>query len=59
MPTITFVCPKGGVGKTTSALLFATALAKLYDVNRYRPNYTSKLGAPLLFRKDNIDQYNF
>jgi 6-phosphofructokinase len=24
-------------------------VAMLYNVNRYRPNYTSKLGAPLLF----------
>jgi chromosome partitioning protein len=32
MPTIAFVSPKGGVGKTTSALLFATAIAALYDV---------------------------
>ncbi len=32
MPTIAFVSPKGGVGKTTSAFLFATALSKLYDV---------------------------
>jgi 6-phosphofructokinase 1 len=26
-------------------------VAKLYDTNRYRPNYTSKLGAPLLFNR--------
>jgi chromosome partitioning protein len=32
MPTIAFVSPKGGVGKTTSAFLFSTAIAKLYDV---------------------------
>jgi chromosome partitioning protein len=32
MPTIAFVSPKGGVGKTTSAFLFSTAVAKLYDV---------------------------
>lgn len=32
MPTIAFVSPKGGVGKTTSAFLFATAIAELYDV---------------------------
>jgi len=32
MPTIVFVSPKGGAGKTTSAFLLATALAKLYDV---------------------------
>jgi chromosome partitioning protein len=32
MPTIAFVSPKGGAGKTTSALLVATELAKLYDV---------------------------
>ena len=32
MPTIAVVSPKGGAGKTTSAFLLATALAKLYDV---------------------------
>jgi chromosome partitioning protein len=32
MPTIAFVSPKGGVGKTTSAFLFATAIAALYEV---------------------------
>jgi len=32
MPTIAFVSPKGGAGKTTSALLLSAALAKLYDV---------------------------
>lgn len=32
MPTIAFVSPKGGVGKTTSAFLFATAIAKIYQV---------------------------
>src|SRR5215469_2546798 len=32
MPTIPFLSPKGGVGKTTSALLLATLLAKIYDV---------------------------
>ena len=32
MPTIPFVSPKGGTGKSTSALLLATCLAKLYDV---------------------------
>jgi chromosome partitioning protein len=32
MPTIAFVSPKGGVGKTTSAFLFSTAIAKIYDV---------------------------
>jgi chromosome partitioning protein len=32
MPTIAFVSPKGGAGKTTSSLLLSTALAKLYDV---------------------------
>src|SRR5580698_693442 len=33
MPTIAFVSPKGGAGKTTSAFLLATALAKIYDVS--------------------------
>jgi chromosome partitioning protein len=32
MPTIAFVSPKGGVGKTTSAFLFATAIAGIYNV---------------------------
>jgi chromosome partitioning protein len=32
MPTIVFVSPKGGAGKTTSAFLLSAALAKLYDV---------------------------
>jgi chromosome partitioning protein len=32
MPVIPFVSPKGGPGKSTSALLLATFLAKLYDV---------------------------
>jgi chromosome partitioning protein len=32
MPTIAFVSPKGGVGKTTSAFLFAAAISKIYDV---------------------------
>jgi chromosome partitioning protein len=32
MPTIAFVSPKGGVGKTTSAFLFSTEVAKIYDV---------------------------
>jgi chromosome partitioning protein len=32
MPTIAFISPKGGAGKTTSAFLLSTALAKLYDV---------------------------
>lgn len=32
MPTIAFVSPKGGVGKTTSAFLLATVFAKLCDV---------------------------
>jgi chromosome partitioning protein len=32
MPTIAFVSPKGGAGKTTSAFLLATALAKLQPV---------------------------
>jgi chromosome partitioning protein len=33
MPTIVFVSPKGGVGKTTSALLLATQFTELYDVS--------------------------
>jgi chromosome partitioning protein len=33
MPTIAFVSPKGGVGKTTSAFLFSTAIAKIYDIS--------------------------
>jgi chromosome partitioning protein len=32
MPTIVFVSPKGGAGKTTAALLLATQLASSYDV---------------------------
>jgi chromosome partitioning protein len=32
MPIIPFVSPKGGTGKSTSALLLATFLAKVYDV---------------------------
>ena len=32
MPTIAFVSPKGGVGKTTSAFLLATAFARICDV---------------------------
>ncbi len=32
MPTIAFVSPKGGAGKTTAAFLLSTALANLYDV---------------------------
>jgi chromosome partitioning protein len=32
MPTIAFVSPKGGVGKTTSAFLFSTAIAEIYDI---------------------------
>jgi chromosome partitioning protein len=32
MPTIAFVSPKGGAGKTTSAFLLATALTKTYEV---------------------------
>src|SRR5580693_5824530 len=32
MPTIAFVSPKGGAGKTTSAFLLSTALAKLQEV---------------------------
>jgi len=32
MPTIAFVSPKGGVGKTTSAFLLASVFAKICDV---------------------------
>ena len=32
MPTIAIVSPKGGAGKTTSAFLLATALARFQDV---------------------------
>ncbi len=32
MPTIVFISPKGGAGKTTSALVLATQLAKKTDV---------------------------
>lgn len=32
MPTIAFVTPKGGAGKTTSAFLLATTLARFQDV---------------------------
>jgi chromosome partitioning protein len=32
MPTIAFISPKGGVGKSTSAFLLTAELAKLYDV---------------------------
>lgn len=32
MPTIAFVSPKGGAGKTTSAFLLATALARFQEV---------------------------
>lgn len=32
MPTIVFVSPKGGAGKTTAALLLASQLAERYDV---------------------------
>jgi chromosome partitioning protein len=32
MPTIAFVSPKGGAGKTTSAFLLSTVLANHYDV---------------------------
>lgn len=32
MPTIAFVTPKGGAGKTTTALLLSCFLANLYDV---------------------------
>jgi chromosome partitioning protein len=32
MPTIAFVSPKGGAGKTTSAFLLSSELAKHYDV---------------------------
>lgn len=32
MPTIAFVSPKGGVGKTTSAFLFSTAISEITDI---------------------------
>jgi chromosome partitioning protein len=32
VPTFAFVSPKGGVGKSTTALMFSTALSKLYKV---------------------------
>ena len=32
MPTIVFVSPKGGAGKTTASLLLAARLAESYDV---------------------------
>jgi len=32
MPTIAFVSPKGGVGKTTAAFLFSTAISEIYDI---------------------------
>jgi chromosome partitioning protein len=32
MPTIVFVSPKGGAGKTTSALVLASQLARVFDV---------------------------
>ncbi len=41
MPTIAFLSPKGGVGKTTSAFLFAITIAKIYKVTIIdaRPNH--------------------
>jgi len=33
MPTVVFASPKGGAGKTTSALLFSLQLSKLYEVS--------------------------
>jgi chromosome partitioning protein len=32
MPTVVFISPKGGVGKTTAALVLATQLAKAWQV---------------------------
>lgn len=32
MPTIAFVSPKGGVGKTTASFLFSTAISEIIDV---------------------------
>jgi len=53
MPTIVFVSPKGGVGKTTAALLLAAQLAESYDVtvidadpNRPIRNWASGNNAP-------------
>jgi chromosome partitioning protein len=53
MPTIVFVSPKGGAGKTTAALLLAAQLAESYDVtvidadpNRPIKNWSSGGAAP-------------
>jgi chromosome partitioning protein len=47
MPTIAFVSPKGGVGKTTSAFLFSTAVAEIYKITLIdaHPNHPIKTWA--------------
>lgn len=50
MPTIVFVSPKGGAGKTTSALVLATQLARgtpvtVIDADPNRPIYTWSKGS--------------
>ena len=46
MPTIAFVSPKGGAGKSTSALLLATALAKVSEITLIDadPNHPIRIG---------------
>lgn len=56
MPTIVFVSPKGGAGKTTSALVLATQLAKktkvtVIDADPNHPIETWSKGA---FKPDNM-----
>jgi len=45
MPTIVFVSPKGGAGKTTAALLLATQLADSYDVTVIDADPNRPIGA--------------
>ena len=45
MPTIVFVSPKGGVGKTTSALVLAEQLARSADVTIVDADPNSPIGA--------------